>query len=79
MPLCESRITGLRALVDAAETVDTAKTAVSEAAMVAARTDLNGRTGDMGAPVKCGNSQISQKTLYLTAMVAARLVDIRHK
>lgn len=52
IPLCESRIAGLRVLSDAANAVDVEKDAVSEAAMATARKDfLSVWAGCMSGPV----------------------------
>jgi len=63
IPFCESRITGLRAPVDAAEALDTAKTVVSEAAMVKTRTDWSERKDGMSGPVECKKPGCAENAL----------------
>jgi hypothetical protein len=55
IPLCVSRITGLRLLLDAANTLDAALTVANEIATTA-RTGLSERIGDMGGPVRVGKA-----------------------
>jgi hypothetical protein len=55
MPFCESRISGLRALSDAASAIDAVKTAVAETA-AAARMNLSEQTEGIGGPVGFENA-----------------------
>jgi hypothetical protein len=52
-------------VLDAANVADTAKTVVSEAAAVMARTDLSKRTGRMGGPVEFENAGLRRKRFTL--------------
>src|ERR1700744_2320508 len=51
MPPCESRMTGLRGLSDAANAVDPTSIVVNAARAATARMDLSGRTEGIGGPV----------------------------
>jgi hypothetical protein len=66
IPLCESSITGLRALsLDAAKVAGTAKPVVSEVATAMATTDWSKRTGGMGGPVRFENAGLHRKRFTL--------------
>lgn len=53
----------MRALVDAAEALDMAKTGVSEAARVKTRMDGSVRTSDMGGPVEFEKPDCAENAL----------------